>query len=63
MNQLELNLEPTPKQLCCICKKDIAVRAFHKDWVVGGLWCCDPCNQLLAERRQDHAEAEEQAYQ
>ena len=60
-------LEPTPKELCCICKKDIAVMAFNKDWIHGcEAWtkdnqyskddrCCDLCNQgVVAKRLQDH---------
>ena len=67
MNQLELNLEPTPKQLCCICGNDLTVMAFNKDWVLGnnphtsdkqyssGARCCDLCNRkVVAKRLEDH---------
>ena len=72
MNQVELNLEPTPKQLCCICGNDLTVMAFNKDWVLGnnphtsdkqyssGARCCDPCNQkVVTERLRIHREEQE----
>jgi len=67
MNQLELNLEPTPKQLCCICGCDLEFMAFNKDWMHGnnpntsgthypeGSKCCDLCNRkVVAKRLEDH---------
>ena len=72
MNQLELNLEPTPKELCCMCGNDLTVMAFNKDWVLGnnphtsdkqypsGARCCDPCNQkVVAERLRIRREEQE----
>jgi len=73
MNQLELNLEPTPKKLCCMCGNDLAVMAFNKDWIHGcEAWtkdnqyssddrCCDLCNQkVLAKRLQDQRRKEDE---
>jgi len=73
MNQLELNLEPTPKKLCCMCGNDLAVMAFNKDWVLGnnphtsdkqypsGARCCDPCNQgVVIKRLQDQRRKEDE---
>ena len=72
MNQLELNLEPTPKQHCCICDQPLAVMAFNKDWIHGnnpntsdthypeGSKCCDLCNQeVVTERLRIHREEQE----